>query len=108
MSITPNDTTTPGERTGRHRLGDVDPRSATALQAGGGIAGVIVIVGWLANDINQLDARIAALSTDLRRDIAELTHTVDTQITSIREDVVDVRLDVQTLKTETRSPNARR
>lgn len=104
----PKDTTTPGERTGRHRLGDVDPRSATAIQAGGGIASVIVIVGWLANDINQLDHRIAALSNDLRHDIAALTTTVNNEVTGLRRDVVDVRLDVQTLKAESHPPAPRR
>ncbi len=102
MSTTPNDTTTPGERTGRHRLGDVAIGPAAALQAGGGIASVFLIVGWLANDIKQLDARITTLSNDIRHDIAVLTTTVNTEVSGIREDMVDVRLDVQTLKTEIR------
>lgn len=108
VSTTPNDTTTPGERTGRHRLGDVAMGPAAALQAGGGIGAVLLIVGWLANDIKQLDARLTTLHDGIRHDIMALTAAVNTEVADIREDVVEVRLDVQALKTEAKPAPQRR
>lgn len=95
-----SETPAPQETTGRHRLGDMDSRAATALQAGGGLTAVVAIVMWLANDIRELDANVARLGQELRDDVAELNESVAKDLAGIREDVVDVRLDVQAMKSE--------
>lgn len=101
-------TTTPGERTGRHRLADVDPRTAAVLQAGGAGVSVLLLLGWLTHDIGQLEARTDAQYDRLRADIAGLTRSMTDDLQSIRDDIVDIRLDVQALKAEPRPATTQR